>query len=603
MNPVGTLNLSSFPIHREKEIIYQWNVNDYVVYLIKKQEALEYKTIDEDKKEIYAGHIETPESESIEEMVSHLKACKVMVNENGIAHFLQNFHTWESVNRDSELEFEESFPLEDGLIHSFPKSRVEENDPNVKVSLVLGVEGLVWNVFQRITKECSFHPFQEATIPSLRCHPETVALIEKIKTEALSKPPLLYSLISDFTVRALDSEFIKKEYEAIKTELREYEKALVFYEAGLKVAKEKENQTIKEYNRRLRIVLQECEKSFKVVNDAQTPRIIDLKNLKKAYEELHAILEKCKESLEFEKFVNKHKNRIVGSMGFGVGAPFIYLAKNAISSGANAVKNYLGSGIIGSFAGDCTKIVSGSAILLSAVIVATVVSIPFFPNESGLDTDKLDALQKRMTPLSLQKPLLIEIEPISTPSRIDERARVSKFTWAVTLVTHMGSNGNHAKIIVEGINDGFYSNENPRIKNENTVKNGEKFTYMAEFNPPIKSQIFLPTKKLKYNTRTEIWMVTSDRVKKMLASIEEEKSLQQPTFNYWGIHSKIYKLNPRKLDLSGKVGDNCFTWARKKLRILNIDLGEDYTDHLAAIARKYTKEKEEYEILPVQQLI
>ena len=119
-----------------------------------------------------------------------------------------------------------------------------------------------------------------------------------------------------------------------------------------------------------------------------------------------------------------------------------------------------------------------------------------------------------MTPLSLQKPLLIEIEPVSIPSVIDERARVSKFTWAVTLVTHMGSEGNHAKIIVEGINDGFYSNENPRIKNENTVKNGEKFTYMAEFNPPIKSQIFLPTKKLKYDTRTEIWMVTSDRVKK-----------------------------------------------------------------------------------------
>lgn len=604
MNPVGTLNLSSFPIHREKEIIYQWNINDCVVYLIKKQEALEYKTIDKDKKEIYAGHIEIPESESIEEMISHLKKCKAIINENGAANFLQNFHTWESVNRDSELEFEESFPLEDGLIHSFPKNRIEKDDPNVKVSLVLGVEGLVWNVFQRITKECSFHHFQEVTTPSLRCHPETVALIEKIKTEALSKPPLLYSLISDFTVRALDSEFIKKEYEIIKTELKEYEKSLAFYGVAAKVVKENDNQTSMELYRRLSIAFQECEKSFNSLNDAQTPCVIDLKNLKKAYEELHAILEKCKESLEFEKFINKNKNRIVGSVGlFGIGPPVVYLAKNAISTGANAVKNYLGSGAIGSFAGDCTKIVSGSAILFSAVFAAALISIPFFPSESGLDTDKLDALQKRMTPLSLQKPLLIEIEPVSIPSVIDERARVSKFNWAVTLVTHMGSEGNHAKIIVEGINDGFYSNENPRIKNENTVKNGEKFTYMAEFNPPIKSQIFLPTKKLKYDTRTEIWMVTSDRVKKMLASIEEEKSLQQPTFNYWGIHSKLYKLNPRKLDLSGKVGDNCFTWARKKLRILNIDLGEGYTDHLAAIARKYTKEKEEYEILPVQQLI
>lgn len=92
---------------------------------------------------------------------------------------------------------------------------------------------------------------------------------------------------------------------------------------------------------------------------------------------------------------------------------------------------------------------------------------------------------------------------------------------------------------------------------------------MAEFTPPIKSQIFLPNKKLKYDTRTEIWMVTSDKVKKMLASIEEEKSLQQPTFNYWGIHSKIYKFDPDKpRSFSGEVEDNCFTWARRKLRIL-----------------------------------
>lgn len=91
--------------------------------------------------------------------------------------------------------------------------------------------------------------------------------------------------------------------------------------------------------------------------------------------------------------------------------------------------------------------------------------------------------------LPLEQPVCIEIEPVSAPSRIDERVRVSKFTWAVTLITHDGSNGNHAKIIVEGINDGFYSDENPRIKNGETVKDGEKFIYMAQFNPPIKSQL------------------------------------------------------------------------------------------------------------------
>ncbi|QZA58220.1 hypothetical protein [Candidatus Rhabdochlamydia porcellionis] len=175
---------------------------------------------------------------------------------------------------------------------------------------------------------------------------------------------------------------------------------------------------------------------------------------------------------------------IVGSIGFGIGAPVIYLAKNVISSGANTVKNYLGSGIIGSFAGGCTKIASGSAIMLSAIIITTLVSIPFFPSESRLDTDKLNALQKRMTPLSVQKLLLIEIEPISIPSVIDERVRVSKFTWAVTLVTHKGSEGNHARIIIEGINDGFYHEEALRIGIAKKAGIGEKFIHLADYSPP-----------------------------------------------------------------------------------------------------------------------
>lgn len=607
MSSISTFNSLSFPINREKETIYQWSVNDYAVHLIKRQDALWYKTIDKDKKEIYAGLIEIPEFESIEEMVFHLKKCKVMVKENGLAHFLQNFHTWKNVNRNSPLGSEGSFSAEDEFIHSFSNYRKWEYDPNVRVSLALGTEGLVWNVFQRITKECSFHHFQEITIPSLRCHSETVALIEKIKIEALRNPQLLYSLISNFTVRVLDSEFIKKEYEAIRTELKEYEKALVFYEAALKVVKEKENQTIKEYNRRLWIVLQECEKSFKVVNETQAPRTIDLKNLKKAYEELHAILEKCKESLVFEEFINKNKNGIVGSIGlFGMGPPAIYLAKNAISSGANTVKNFLGNGVIGSFARDCTKIASGSAILLSAVVVATLISIPLFPNESGLDIDKLNALQKRMTPLSSQKPLLIEIEPISISSVIDERVRVSKFTWAVTLVTHMGSEGNHARIIIEGINDGFYNEETPRIGIAKKVDIGEKFIHLADYSPQIQSGLLSPD-ALEYETRTEIWMRSSDKVKKMLEAITKEQyfpSYRRP-FNFYGKTSKIYKLIwDKKWNIfSGKTGDNCFSWARDKLKMVDIDLEEGYLDLVVAMAKNYTRSKEEYKTLPIQVMI
>ncbi|QZA58221.1 hypothetical protein [Candidatus Rhabdochlamydia porcellionis] len=152
MNIIGTSNFLPFPINRGKETIYQWNVNDYVVYLTKRQGALEYKTIDKDKKEIYAGHIEIPESESIEEMISHLKTCKVMVKENGLSHFLQNFHTWKNANRNSLLGSEEKVPLENEFIHSLSDYRKWKYDSNARVSLVLVMEGLVWNVFQRATK-------------------------------------------------------------------------------------------------------------------------------------------------------------------------------------------------------------------------------------------------------------------------------------------------------------------------------------------------------------------------------------------------------------------------------------------------------------------
>jgi hypothetical protein len=319
MNSIDAMSLSSFSIHREKEAIYQWDVNDCVVYLMKKRDALgklslEYKTI-KNKKQICIGHIEIPESESTEGMISHLKKCKVMVGENGIAHFLQNFHTWENTHRNIFLESEESFSFEDGVISSFSDYHRWESDPNLKLSLVLGIEGLVWNVFQRVTKECSFHHFQEVTVPSSRCHSETVALIEKIKIDALGNSQLLYSLISDFTVRVLDSAFIKKEYEMIKRDLKECEKALAFYEVVVKTIKEADNPTFIEFQRSLSTAIQECANSFNKMEDNLVPSVIDLKNLKKDYEKLSTALEKCKESLELEKLLNEKKGEIVGGIG------------------------------------------------------------------------------------------------------------------------------------------------------------------------------------------------------------------------------------------------------------------------------------------------
>ncbi|VHO03601.1 hypothetical protein [Candidatus Rhabdochlamydia sp. T3358] len=538
MNPVGTYNLPSFPIHREKEIIYQWNVNDCVVYLMKKQDALgnpflEYKTMNKDKEEIYTGCIEIPASESIEETISYIKTCKAIVDENGIANFLQNFHTWKNANRDSALEPQESLPFEGRFVNCFSNYHKWKYDPTVRVSLTLGIEGLVWNVFQRITKECSFHHFQEATIPSLRCHPETIALIEKIKKEGLSNPSLLYRLISDFKVRVISPNNLLKEHEALVTSYKE-------------------------------LMLPELKKS----------EAVDLTSI------------------------------------LGVGPAAVYAAKSVIGAGATAVKDFFGGGVFGSLAAGTTVVYTGALTFSCSAIAALTIGGYFFTKisiESYLEKTALFEKKKELLSPQIHKPLLIEIEPISLPSVIDERVRVSKFTWAVTLVTHTGSEGNHARIIIEGINDGFYDEEAPQIGTAKKVEIGEKFIHLADYSPQIQSGLFSPD-ALEYETRTEIWMRSSDKVKKMLEAIKKEQyfpAYRRP-FNFYGKNSKFYQFTPwgKKWRIfSGKVGDNCFTWARDKLKMINIDLGEGYTDLVVAMAKNYTRDKEEYKTLPIQEMI
>ncbi|MEK7339583.1 MAG: hypothetical protein AABZ92_02575, partial [Verrucomicrobiota bacterium] len=353
------------------------------------------------------------------------------------------------------------------------------------VSLVLGVEGLVWNVFQRITKECSFHHFQEATIPSLRCHPETVALIEKIKTESLSNPSLLYRLISDFAVRVISPNDLLKEHEALVTSYQE-------------------------------LMLPELKKS----------QFVDLTSI------------------------------------LGVGPAAIYASKSAIGAGARAVKDFFGGGVFGSLAAGTTVFYTGILAFSCSTLAALTIGGYFTKISIESYLEKTALLEKKKELLSPQthKPLLIEIEPISAPSVIDERVRVSKFTWAVTLVTHTGSEGNHARIIIEGINDGFHDEEAPRIGIAKKVEIGEKFIHLADYSPQIQSGLLSPD-ALEYETRTEIWMRSSNKVKKMLEAIKKEQyfpAYRRP-FNFYGKNSKFYQFKPLDKEwriFSGKVGDN-----------------------------------------------
>ncbi|WP_215216709.1 hypothetical protein [Candidatus Rhabdochlamydia sp. W815] len=66
------------------------------------------------------------------------------------------------------------------------------------------------------------------------------------------------------------SLFIKKEYEAIKKALFQYEKTV----------DAKNQPTFRGMRRNLLMIFQKCEKSFNVINTSQVPCITDLKNLR-----------------------------------------------------------------------------------------------------------------------------------------------------------------------------------------------------------------------------------------------------------------------------------------------------------------------------------
>ena len=140
-------------------------------------------------------------------------------------------------------------------------------------------------------------------------------------------------------------------------------------------------------------------------------------------------------------------------------------------------------------------------------------------------------------------------------SKIDDRVKISKFQWTVTLITFHGSEGNHAEIFVEGLNDGF----------TDRVKNGEYFLNLSHFTGfEVQTDFYNDENSKKYlngiETRTQIWKKSSDKVKIMLKNIASEV----------GKRIKYEMLG--NLSIFGNGGHSCFTWAREHLKILNITL-------------------------------
>lgn len=183
-------------------------------------------------------------------------------------------------------------------------------------------------------------------------------------------------------------------------------------------------------------------------------------------------------------------------------------------------------------------------------------------------------------------PYIIHILPMNQKSNIDERVRVSKFSWAVTLIADgQGPEGNHAVIVVEG------------LKNSKRPNDGHYFMYKAQFTGRTIESYDINPSAFKYDERTEIWNVSSRKVKKMFEAINfEKKPENRPKFFITGKDS-VFIFNKET------ESHNCFTWARDKLKMLKIDLGESAMGLVVTRTKNFTQKSDFYKNISVKSLI
>ncbi len=186
-----------------------------------------------------------------------------------------------------------------------------------------------------------------------------------------------------------------------------------------------------------------------------------------------------------------------------------------------------------------------------------------------------------------------------TRSEMDKfKIHVSKYQWAVALIgfghafgSKVSANekkkqegfsiklyeGDHAGIVIEGVGDG--SCEEKAL--------GKHFVQVVHFLEHKGSSViktpYIEPYTLKYQERTKIWLKASWKVKNMLAEIEEEKK-HPPKFSTFGSDSIITKLKGG--------GHSCYTWARKKLQTVDVNLGKDLFGFIAT----WTRDNTEYDM-------
>lgn len=193
-------------------------------------------------------------------------------------------------------------------------------------------------------------------------------------------------------------------------------------------------------------------------------------------------------------------------------------------------------------------------------------------------------------------PFFVIIEPKTFKSNLDKNVHISKLRWAATIVSYGGpsqtSDGQHAEIIIEGINDGYFPEKS--IKgNEYVWPKGHYFMLLLHLTGPKNIEVkFIEPSEFKCHERTQVQLRSSEKLKKMISSITFEKDEAQIEFSILGAYSPF----------SGGF-HSCITWALDHFKKAGMDLGWPAFGLFFTQTKSYTQSLEYYENNPIFQKI
>lgn len=140
---------------------------------------------------------------------------------------------------------------------------------------------------------------------------------------------------------------------------------------------------------------------------------------------------------------------------------------------------------------------------------------------------------------------------------------------------------NHAQILVEGITKGRYFASVAHLHISKTNPAGEI------------SIVNVSDKKIRYDKRSRVWLVTQDKVLAMMKVIREDSDKMKKgidaciKLDSWGFGKDS---RWRKSDMH----HNCYTYAIEKMEMLDIFFGKDWVDKLlTSITSRHTYSDEE----------